>query len=90
MEQTRFIYGRLPYELGVIELDPAETVSVRRLRVAPFRSTTQQQAYGYAIVEEPRPGTSTPTSPSGSASSPALTSGACSAARAVGGVAPSR
>lgn len=57
MEATRFVYGRLPYELTVTELEPAETVAREGYLIAAIpvqhKRTT---AYGYAIVEDPRPG----------------------------------
>ncbi len=58
MEATRFIYGRrLPYELGVVELQPAEAVRREGYRVAaiPVRHRGPS-ALGYALVEDPRPG----------------------------------
>jgi ribonuclease Z len=57
MDETRFIYGRLPYELHVIELDPAESVTFDGYGVAAVAvSHRNNNAYGYAIVEDPRPG----------------------------------
>ena len=32
MGAMRVVYGRLPYELDIVELEPAETVAARRLR----------------------------------------------------------
>jgi ribonuclease Z len=58
MAATRFIYGRrLPYELGVVELDPAEAVERDGYRVAaiPVRHGNAA-AFGYALVEDARPG----------------------------------
>ncbi len=53
----RSIYGRLPYELSVVELDPAETVQRDGYLVAgvPVSHGTRP-AFGYAIVEDARPG----------------------------------
>jgi ribonuclease Z len=57
MDDTRFIYGRLPYELGVSELDPGETVSFDGYEVAAVPVNHRgASAYGYAIVEDSRPG----------------------------------
>ncbi len=57
MHETRFIYGRLPYELGVVELDPGEAVPFHGYEVATVAvSHRANNAYGYAIVEDPRPG----------------------------------
>lgn len=57
MGVMRIIYGRLPYELSVVELEPAQTV--RRdgyaIDAVPV-SHGGRSAFGYAIVEDPRPG----------------------------------
>ncbi|MFI5008859.1 MAG: ribonuclease Z [Solirubrobacterales bacterium] len=57
MEDARFIYGRLPYELSVMELAAAETVEFDGYRVAavPVRHH-RGTAFGYVLVEDPRPG----------------------------------
>jgi ribonuclease Z len=57
MDDTRFIYGRLPYELSVVELDPAQTVPFDGYVVAAVPvSHRGATAYGYAVVEDSRPG----------------------------------
>jgi ribonuclease Z len=57
MEETRFIYGRLPYELRVVELEASDDVAFDGYLVAPIRvSHRGNSAYGYAIVEDSRPG----------------------------------
>jgi ribonuclease Z len=57
MDEARFMYGRLPYELRVEELDPDETVAFDGFDVAAVPvSHRNNNAYGYAIVEESRPG----------------------------------
>ncbi len=58
MERMRFVYGRrLPYELSVVELAPAETVAREGYLIGaiPVRHTGEA-CYGYALVEEARPG----------------------------------
>jgi ribonuclease Z len=58
MASTRFIYGRrLPYELGIVQLDPGETVERDGYRVAavPVRHGSAR-AFGYVLVEDSRPG----------------------------------
>ncbi|HEX3433732.1 MAG TPA: ribonuclease Z [Solirubrobacteraceae bacterium] len=53
----RAIYGRLPYELSVVELEPAETVRRDGYMVAAVPvSHRSRSAFGYAIVEDARPG----------------------------------
>ncbi len=51
------VFGRLPYELSIVELEPAETLSRDGYLIAaiPVRHK-RQTAFGYALVEEPRPG----------------------------------
>ena len=58
MADTRFIYGRrLPYELTVTELDPAQTVEREGFRVAMVPvSHRSASAVGYVLVEDERPG----------------------------------
>src|SRR5262249_39850685 len=57
MAQARFIYGRLPYELHVLELQAAATVERDGYRIAaiPVRHH-RGHAFGYAVVEDARPG----------------------------------
>jgi ribonuclease Z len=53
----RAIYGRLPYELSIVELEPAETVRRDGYVVAAVPvSHRARSAFGYAIVEDARPG----------------------------------
>jgi ribonuclease Z len=57
MQTMRIVYGRLPYELGVVELEPAETVERDGYLIAaiPVRHRGGP-SFGYALVEQPRPG----------------------------------
>jgi ribonuclease Z len=57
MADMRVVYGRLPYELGIVELAPAETVQRDGYLIAavPVRHKGES-AFGYALVEESRPG----------------------------------
>lgn len=57
MDAVRFVYGKLPYKLTITELDPAETVKRDGYVIAaiPVRHKNAS-AFGYAIVEESRPG----------------------------------
>ncbi len=57
MDETRFIYGRLPYELSVVELEPAEAVPFDNYVVTAVPvSHRSANAYGYALVEDSRAG----------------------------------
>jgi ribonuclease Z len=57
MGVMRVIYGRLPYALDIEELEPAQTVTRDGYLIAavPVRHRSEG-AFGYALVEEPRPG----------------------------------
>ncbi len=57
MGVMRVIYGRLPYGLDIEELEPAQTVTRDGYLIAavPVRHRSEG-AFGYALVEEPRPG----------------------------------
>ncbi|HEY1688354.1 MAG TPA: ribonuclease Z [Solirubrobacteraceae bacterium] len=57
MSNVSFIYGRLPYELSIVELEPMQSVRYDGYVVAgfPVRHRTKV-AYGYALVEDTRPG----------------------------------
>ena len=57
MEQMRFVYGRPKYELQIRELEPTEAVERADYRVAAIPvSHGERVAYGYALVEDQRPG----------------------------------
>jgi len=57
MAVMRIVYGRLPYELSVVELDPGESVRRDGYAVTPVPvSHRAASAFGYAIVEDARPG----------------------------------
>jgi ribonuclease Z len=53
---VRFIYGRLPYPFDVIELEPGENVGFDGYEVGSFNVRHRGQAFGYALVEDERPG----------------------------------
>ncbi|MGN6373003.1 MAG: ribonuclease Z [Solirubrobacteraceae bacterium] len=57
MDSVRFVYGKLPYKLTVTELDPTETVERDGYAIAsiPVRHKNAS-AFGYAVVEDSRPG----------------------------------
>jgi ribonuclease Z len=57
MDVMRIVYGGLPYELAVVELEPGQTVSRDGYLIASVSVRHKApSALGYAIVEEPRPG----------------------------------
>jgi ribonuclease Z len=57
MGAMRIVYGRLPYKLSVVELQPAETVARDGYLIAaiPVRHRGDT-SFGYALVEDARPG----------------------------------
>jgi ribonuclease Z len=57
MDAMRVVYGRLPYGLDIVELEPAETVTRDGYLIAavPVRHKGEA-AFGYALVEDSRPG----------------------------------
>ncbi|HUA75770.1 MAG TPA: ribonuclease Z [Solirubrobacteraceae bacterium] len=57
MAEMRIVYGRLPYELKIAELEPAQRVERDgyAIHAVPV-SHHSPSAFGYAIVEDSRPG----------------------------------
>ncbi len=89
MEQMRFVYGRLPYELSVVELVPTETV-VREgylIGAVPVRHKGEA-CFGYALVEDPRPGHLDPELAQRLGVRPGPDFGRLQRGEAVGGVTP--
>src|SRR4029077_6436227 len=57
MSTMRSIYGRLPYKLSIVELEPAQAVQRDGYLIAAVPvSHRADSSFGYALVEEPRPG----------------------------------
>jgi ribonuclease Z len=52
----RRIFGRLGYEVELLELDPGEPVRHDGYEVLAFEVEHRMRAYGYALVEDERPG----------------------------------
>jgi ribonuclease Z len=55
-KSLRRIFGRLAYEVELVELEPGEAVRHEGYEVRPFSVEHRTIAYGYALVEDPRPG----------------------------------
>ncbi len=57
LAEMRVIFGRLPYKCDIIELEPADTVQRDGYLIVaiPVRHKAES-AFGYALVEESRPG----------------------------------
>jgi ribonuclease Z len=56
MRVMRVVYGRLPYELAIVELAPTEVVRRDGYLVAAIPVRHKGAAFGYALVEDARPG----------------------------------
>jgi ribonuclease Z len=56
MAAMRVVYGRLRYPFRVVELEAGEAVAYDGYEVTPFNVNHRSRAFGYAIVEAPRPG----------------------------------
>jgi ribonuclease Z len=56
MNVMRAIYGRLRYPFGVVELEAGEAVRYDGYEVGAFNVRHRTHAFGYAIVEDERPG----------------------------------
>jgi ribonuclease Z len=50
------VMGRVPYELALVELEAGEPLAFDGYGVTPFAVDHRVPAYGYALVEEERPG----------------------------------
>ena len=74
------IFGRLSYEVELVELGEGEAVRHDGYEVRCFPVEHRMAAYGYALVEDERPGRFDPELAASWASSPAPTSAGCSAA----------
>jgi ribonuclease Z len=56
MNAMRRVYGRVSYPLSISELDVAEPVRGDGYEVIAFPVRHRGESYGYALVEDPRPG----------------------------------
>src|SRR5919205_514492 len=55
-EGLRPIVGRTGYPLATVDLEPHEEIRYESFLVSPFPVKHRVEAYGYAIVEDDRPG----------------------------------
>ncbi len=56
MADMRVVFGRLPYKCDIVELEPAEAVQRDGYLIAAIPVRHKGTAYGYALVEDSRPG----------------------------------
>jgi ribonuclease Z len=52
----RRIFGKLTYELELVELAPGDELARDEYRIVPFAVTHARESIGYALVEDERPG----------------------------------
>jgi ribonuclease Z len=56
MSDLRRIYGKLSYEVRLVELEPASTVDLGDYKIGAYSVVHRTEAIGYALVEDDRPG----------------------------------
>jgi ribonuclease Z len=56
MGEMRVVFGRLPYPCEIVELDPFESVRREGYEIASIPVRHKGAAFGYALVEDERPG----------------------------------
>jgi ribonuclease Z len=56
ISDLRRIYGKLSYEVRVVELGPTDTVEFDNYRIGAYSVVHRMEALGYALVEDERPG----------------------------------
>jgi ribonuclease Z len=56
MRAMRIVYGRLSYPFAVVELEAGESVRYDGYEIGAFNVRHRAHAFGYAIVEDARPG----------------------------------
>lgn len=89
MGVMRVVYGRLPFELSVVELEPGQAVERDGYLIAPVRVRHgAREAYGYALVEDERPGEFDPGAAERLGVSPGPDFGRLQRGESVGGVRP--
>jgi ribonuclease Z len=89
MGVMRIVYGRLPFELSVVELEAAQAVERDGYRIAPVRvQHGGREAFGYVLVEDERPGEFDPRAAERLGVSPGPDFGCLQRGQSVGGVSP--
>jgi ribonuclease Z len=87
----RIVYGRLPFELGINELDPAEAVQREGYRIAAVPVMHgAREAFGYALVEDERPGEFDPAAAERLGVAPGPDFGRLQQGHTIGGVTPAQ
>ena len=56
LEQVRFVYGRLGYPFEVVEMESGDAMEFAGYEIQAFNVRHRGTAFGYALVEEERPG----------------------------------
>jgi ribonuclease Z len=90
MRLLRPVYGRLSYELDLVELSPDAAVRRDGYTVAPFAVAHRVAAYGYALWEDERPGRFDPELAERLGVTPGPDFGRLQEGETVGGVTPAQ
>lgn len=56
MDSMRIVYGRVSYPLTIVDLEAGESVRGDGYEISAFNVRHKGRAFGYALVEDPRPG----------------------------------
>jgi ribonuclease Z len=89
MRVMRIVYGRLPFELSIVELDAAQAVERDGYRITPVPvQHGNREAYGYVLVEDERPGEFDPQAAERLGVSPGPDFGRLQSGQTVDGVTP--
>jgi ribonuclease Z len=56
MERMRPVFGRPAYGLSIVDLEPDEAIDFGDCTITPFAVRHRGPAFGYALVEDERPG----------------------------------
>jgi len=87
-DSLRHVYGRVHYGLEFVELEQGEPVRRDGYAVTPFRVAHRVPAFGYALVEDARPGVFDPELAQRLGVTPGPDFGRLQRGEAVGGVTP--
>ena len=55
-KSLRLLFGRLPYEVDLVELEPGEPIAYEGYSVEAYPVEHRTRAFGYALIEDDRPG----------------------------------
>ena len=56
LEQLKGVYGKLPYRFDIVEVESGDAIEFSGYEIQAFNVRHRGRAFGYAIVEQDRPG----------------------------------